>query len=142
MWTDKPITGLTRRDMLQRMSAGFGAVGLAGMFGPRAHGAVKQQITPRAKRVIFLFMNGGLSQVDSFDPKPMLAKYHGQPLPGGPVATERKTGTLMKSPFAFKKYGQSGTEVSELFPHLGECVDDMCVIRSLHTDIPNHEPSM
>ena len=96
----------------------------------------------RAKRVIFLFMNGGLSQVDSFDPKPMLDKYHGQPLPGGAVATERKTGALMRSPFAFKKYGQSGIEVSELFPHVGECADDICFIRSMYTDIPNHEPSM
>ena len=74
----------------------------------------------RAKRVIFLFMNGGLSQVDTFDPKPMLDKYHGQPLPGGTIATERKTGALMQSPFAFKKYGKSGIEVSELFPHVGE----------------------
>ena len=76
------------------------------------------------------------------DPKPMLAKYHGQPLPGGTVSTERKTGALMKSPFAFTKYGQSGLEVSELFPHVGACADDLCLIRSMHTDIPNHEPSM
>ena len=96
----------------------------------------------RAKRVIFLFMNGGMSQVDTFDPKPMLDKYHGQPLPGGEVATERKTGALMKSPFTFKKYGQSGIEVSELWPHIGEVIDDICVIRSVCTDIPNHEPSM
>ena len=96
----------------------------------------------RAKRVIFLFMNGGLSQVDSFDPKPMLDKYHGQPLPGGTIATERKTGALMRSPFTFKKYGKAGMEVSELFPHVGECADDICFIRSMHTDIPNHEPSM
>ena len=87
-------------------------------------------------------MNGGLSQVDSFDPKPMLDKYHGQPLPGGEVATERKTGRLMRSPFTFKKYGQSGIEVSELFPHVGGCADDICFIRSMYTDIPNHEPSM
>ena len=87
-------------------------------------------------------MNGGLSQVDSFDPKPMLDKYHGQPLPGGTIATERKTGALMRSPFAFKKYGQCGMEVSELFPHVGECADDICFIRSVYTDIPNHEPSM
>ncbi len=96
----------------------------------------------KAKHVIFLFMNGGLSQVDSFDPKPMLEKYHGQPLPGGPVATERKTGALMRSPFTFKKYGQCGMDVSELFPHVGGCADDICFIRSVHTDIPNHEPSM
>ena len=87
-------------------------------------------------------MNGGLSQVDSFDPKPMLDKYHGQPLPGGTIATERKTGALMRSPFTFKKYGQAGIEVSELFPHVGECADDICFIRSMYTDIPNHEPSM
>ena len=87
-------------------------------------------------------MNGGLSQVDSFDPKPMLDKFHGQPLPGGTVATERKTGTLLQSPFTFTKYGKSGLEVSELFPHVGACADDICVIRSMHTDIPNHEPSM
>ena len=87
-------------------------------------------------------MNGGVSQVDSFDPKPMLDKYHGQPLPGGEVATERKTGTLLRSPFTFKKYGQSGIEVSEILPHVGECADDICFVRSVHTDIPNHEPSM
>ena len=92
--------------------------------------------------MIFLFMNGGLSQVDSFDPKPMLDKFHGQPLPGGTVATERKTGSLMRSPFTFKKYGQSGLDVSELFPHVGGCADDICMIRSMHTDIPNHEPGL
>ena len=97
---------------------------------------------PKAKRIIFLYMNGGLSQVDSFDPKPMLDKYDGQPLPGGSVATERKTGALMQSPFAFKKYGQCGMEVSELFPFVGECADDICFVRSIYTDIPNHEPSM
>nr|MBA2304182.1 DUF1501 domain-containing protein [Acidobacteriota bacterium] len=96
----------------------------------------------KAKHVIFLFMNGGVSQVDSFDPKPMLDKYNGQPLPGGPVATERRTGALMRSPFTFKKYGHSGMDVSELFPHVGGCADDICFVRSVHTDIPNHEPSL
>ena len=91
---------------------------------------------PKAKHVIFLFMNGGLSQVDSFDPKPTLEKYHGQPMPGGDLQHERKTGNLMKSPFRFKKYGKSGIEVSEIFPHLGECVDDMCFVRSVYTEIP------
>jgi hypothetical protein len=95
----------------------------------------------RAKRVLFLFMNGGVSQVDTFDPKPMLDKYHGQPKPGEPIKTERKTGVLMKSPFSFQKYGESRIEVSELFPHVASCVDDICVIRSMVTDIPNHEPS-
>jgi hypothetical protein len=87
-------------------------------------------------------MNGGLSQVDSFDPKPALDKYHGQPLPGGSIATERKTGALMRSPFAFKKYGQVGMDVSELFPYVGGCADDICFVRSVYTDIPNHEPSL
>src|ERR1041385_427220 len=87
-------------------------------------------------------MNGGLSQVDSFDPKPALDKYHGKPLPGGSIATERKTGALMMSPFKFKKYGQCGMDVSELFPNVGERADDICWLRSVYTDIPNHEPSM
>jgi hypothetical protein len=147
---------ITRRDALCKMGNGFGMLAFASLVGEslvRAAGVEafgqdgaldgrKLDHPARAKRVIFLFMNGGLSQVDSFDPKPMLDKYHGQPLPGGAVATERKTGALMRSPFTFKKYGTSGIEVSELFPHVGECVDDICFIRSMYTDIPNHEPSM
>ena len=115
---------VTRRDALCTMGRGFGMLAFAGMVGESLQAA---SFAPsglhhpaRAKHVIFLFMNGGLSQVDSFDPKPMLAKYHGQPLPGGEVATERKTGALMQSPFTFKKYGKSGIEVSELFPLVGE----------------------
>ena len=145
---------VTRRDALCRMGSGFGMLAFASLVGDSlaAAGITEgQQQTgenraldhpARAKHVIFLFMNGGLSQVDSFDPKPMLDKYHGQPLPGGTVATERKTGMLLKSPFTFKKYGQSGIEVSELFPNVGECADDICFVRSVYTDIPNHEPSM
>src|SRR5438477_2000640 len=131
---------VTRRDALCRMGGGFGMMAFASMIGKSL--AQGPHHTPKAKRVIFLYMNGGLSQVDSFDPKPALDKYHGQPLPGGSVATERKTGALMRSPFAFKKYGQCGMEVSELFPFVGECADDICFIRSVYTDIPNHEPSM
>ena len=131
---------VTRRDALCRMGGGFGMMAFASMIGQSL--AQQPHHTPRAKRVIFLYMNGGLSQIDSFDPKPALDKYHGQPLPGGSVATERKTGALMRSPFAFKKYGQCGMEVSELFPFVGECADDICFIRSVYTDIPNHEPSM
>ncbi len=95
----------------------------------------------RVKRVIFLFMNGGCSSIDSFDPKPDLEKYDGQPLPGGSVKTERRTGALMKSPFKYKKYGQCGMDLSELWPHLGEVADDICWVRSVYTDIPNHEPA-
>src|SRR5271165_4952153 len=131
---------LTRRQALCSMGGGFGMMAFASMLGAQENR--KLDFKPRAKRVIFLFMNGGLSQVDSFDPKPALDKYHGQPLPGGTVATERKTGALMRSPFQFKKYGKCGMDVSELFPHVGECADDICWIRSMYTDIPNHEPSM
>jgi hypothetical protein len=144
---------LTRREALCRIGNGFGMLAFAGMVGESLSAASllgPQNVglngglhhVAKAKHVIFLFMNGGLSQVDSFDPKPMLAKYHGQPLPGGPIATERKTGALMQSPFTFKKYGKAGIEISELFPFVGECADEICVVRSVHTDIPNHEPSM
>jgi hypothetical protein len=134
------------------MGGGFGMVGLAGLlgetlladtknaFGPLA--VKKTPFPPRAKHVIFIFLNGGLSQVDSFDPKPMLDKFDGKPYPGGNLKTERTTGNLMRSPFPFKKYGQSGIEVTEIFRDVAECVDDLCVIRSCQTDVPNHEPSL
>jgi hypothetical protein len=95
----------------------------------------------KAKRVIFLFMNGGPSQVDTFDPKPSLKKYAGQAIPLN-LPTERKTGAALPSPYSFKRYGQSGIEVSEIFPNVAQHVDDMCVIRSMHADVPNHEPSL
>jgi hypothetical protein len=150
----KARTPLTRREALCRMGGGFGMLAFAGLVNESLARAATLvlpdgRVLPRpldhpakAKRVLFLFMNGGLSQVDSFDPKPMLDKYHGQPLPGGAVATERKTGALMRSPFTFTKHGQCGMEVSELFPHVGAMADDICWIRSVYTDIPNHEPSM
>ena len=141
---------MTRRDALRKMGCGFGYLSLASLVGgslARAESSPDRaswMITdkPKAKHVIFLFMNGGLSQIDSFDYKPALEKYNGQPMPGGALAHERKTGNLMKSPFTFKKYGQSGMEVSEIFPHLAECVDDMCFVRSVYTEIPNHEPAL
>src|ERR1700722_15931789 len=144
----------SRREALCRIGNGFGMMAFASMVAGSLEragattnddGSValpKLHHEPKARRIIFLYMNGGLSQVDSFDPKPALEKYHGQPLPGGIVATERKTGTLLRSPFTFKKYGQCGMEVSELFPHVGECSDDICFVRSVYTDIPNHEPAM
>lgn len=132
---------MSRREALLQIGNGFGMMAFAGVLRGSIAQAAKLDYPQRVKRVIFLFMNGGLSQVDSFDPKPMLDKYHGQPLPGGTIKTERKTGELMRSPFQFKKYGQSGMEISELWPHLGEVADDICWIRSVHTDIPNHEPA-
>jgi hypothetical protein len=96
---------------------------------------------PRAKAVIHLFMNGGPSHVDTFDPKPALERMHGKTLPNN-LRTERETGAAYQSPFKFRRYGQSGIEVSELFSHVGEAIDDVCVIRSMHADVPNHEPSL
>jgi len=87
-------------------------------------------------------MNGGPSHVDTFDPKPLLNKYHGKPLPESHLRTERKTGAVMQSPFKFQPYGQSGVEVSELFPHTARFVDEMSVIRSMQSEVPNHEPSL
>ena len=97
----------------------------------------------KAKHVIHLFMNGGPSHVDTFDPKPLLTKFHGKPLPGGEnLRTERKTGAAFASPFKFQKYGQSGIEVSELFHHTAQHIDDIAVIRSMQAEVPNHEPSL
>jgi len=153
MSTHKSSNPVTRREALRRVGNGFGMMAFAGMLGEsiaRAGGVVSPTGTlgahkldhpQRVKRVIFLFMNGGLSTIDSFDPKPELDKYDGKPLPGGQIKTERGTGELMKSPFKFKKYGQSGMDVSELWPHIGEVADDICWIRSVYTEIPNHEPS-
>lgn len=157
-------TGLNRRDSLQRMGTGLGLLGLAGILAedgtlasaaPNQDGMIDSQsspsgvlgpksthFAPRAKHIIHLFMNGGPSQVDTFDPKPALQKYDGQRPPAANLKTERKTGGLMMSPFKFRKYGESGLEVSDLFPKVGSCIDDICVIRSMHTNIPNHEPSL
>lgn len=96
----------------------------------------------KAKHVIHLFMNGGPSHVDTFDPKPALDKYAGQNLPTENLRTERKTGAAMPSPFTFRKYGESGIEVSELFEHTAQHIDDIAVIRSMQADVPNHEPSL
>jgi hypothetical protein len=154
MFKPKPVN---RRDALKKIGGGFAFLSFASMIGeslaqaeslpdasaPTAPWMNKDpKFKPKAKHVIFLFMNGGMSHVDTFDPKPMLAKYDGQPMPGGDLGHERKTGTLMKSPFEFKRYGKSGIEVSELFPNVGECIDDICVVRSVHTEIPNHEPAL
>jgi hypothetical protein len=145
---------MTRRQLLGRAGTGFGLVGLASNLGPKLAGAasVDPGVNPlapkpphfpaKAKHVIFLLMNGGVSHVDTFDPKPALDKYDGQPLPGGNPKTERKTGNLMRSPFQFRQYGKSGLPVSDVFPHVAQCIDDICVVRSVYTDIPNHEPSL
>jgi Protein of unknown function (DUF1501) len=145
-----PEPPLSRRDLLRRGGMGFGLLGLAGVFADDARAGAPAlnplapkapHFAPRAKQVVHLFMNGGPSHVDTFDPKPLLTKYHGKPLPNN-LRTERKTGAAMGSPFTFRRYGQSGLEISDLFPHLGGCADDLCVIRSMQADVPNHEPSL
>lgn len=127
---------------------GMGALALGGMMqaaraaesNPLA--VRKPHFAAKAKRVIHLFMNGGPSHVDTFDPKPLLEKYAGKALPVENPKTERKTGAAFPSPFKFQKYGQSGIEVSEIFSKTAQHVDDMCVIRSMHANVPNHEPSL
>ncbi len=150
------MTTFTRRELLGRCGMGMGAVALAnvvaqaGLLGTAGATVSHNPLAPRspqfpskAKRVLHLFMNGGPSQVDTFDPKPALERYAGKLLPGAShLRTERKTGNAFPSIFKFKKYGKSGIEVSELFEHVGSCADDLCVVRSMHTDFPNHEPSL
>jgi hypothetical protein len=145
------LPAFSRRAMLARSGTGLGMLGLAGLLqaetpAPRAPGsplAPKPGHFPaKAKHVIHLFMNGGPSQVDTFDPKPELEKRHGQPLPPTAGDIRQRAGKLMKSPFKFSKCGQSGIEVSEIYPHVGSCIDDICVLRGMHTDIPNHEPGL
>jgi hypothetical protein len=133
---------LTRRDLLRTVGCGFGMAGLASTLNANPLAPKAPHFPPKAKHVIFLFLNGGPSQVDTFDPKPMLDKYSGKPAPSGNEKTERKTGNLLKSPFTFKKYGASGIEISELFSQTAQHADDLCVIRSMFTDRPNHEPSL
>src|SRR5436190_827086 len=144
---------LSRRELLSRCGMGMGMLGLSSLLaatgGLRAEEKTLNPLTPKppqfpakAKRVIHIFANGGPSHVDTFDPKPKLTEYHGKMFPRPNLGTERKTGAAWKSPFEFKRYGKSGLEVSEIFRHVGECADDLCVIRSMHADVPNHEPSL
>lgn len=144
----------SRRELLSRGGMGIGILGLADLLAPRVMAteerpptnlplAVKApHFTPKAKRVVHLFMNGGPSHVDTFDPKPLLDKYHGKPLPTATLRTERKTGAAMRSPFRFDRHGKSGIEVSELFARTAEHIDDMAIIRSMVAEVPNHEPSL
>ncbi|HVW36485.1 MAG TPA: DUF1501 domain-containing protein [Pirellulales bacterium] len=141
---------MSRRTLLERAGMGFGALALAPLAGAAAEpenapvnpwSARAPHFPAKAKHVIHLFMNGGPSHVDTFDPKPALAKYVGQSLPFN-LPTERKTGAAFPSPFKFQKHGASGIEVSELFPHTAEHIDEIAVIRSMVADIPNHEPSL
>ena len=142
---------LPRRQMLRACGMGLGAVALHQLLATEAQAdaAMQSPLAPRqphfparAKHVIHLFMNGGPSQVDTFDHKPALEKFAGKTAPGGNLKTERPTGNVLPSPFKFKRYGESGLEVSELFSETARHIDDICVLRSMHADVPNHEPSL
>ena len=149
----KMRSGSTRREILRDATMGMGWSAMGAMLAseravagssydptdPLAPKAAPQ--AAKAKRVIHIFMNGGPSQVDTFDPKPALKKYGGQSLPIH-LRTERRTGAAFPSPFQFDRYGQSGIEVSEIFPQVASHADDLCVIRSMHTEVPNHGPSL
>jgi hypothetical protein len=141
----------TRRDVLQRCGLGLGTLGLAGVLGDSGQLSAAEASGPlapktphfpgKAKRVIHFFLNGGPSHVDTFDPKPALAKHAGQALPQT-LLTERKTGAAFPTPFKFQKYGQSGLEISDVFAQTAQHADDIAVIRSMYAQVPNHEPSL
>jgi hypothetical protein len=136
----------SRRELLERCGMGMGAMMasdmIAGVTGNNPLTPQAPHFAGRAKRVIHLFMNGGPSQVDTFDPKPMLDKWDGKKIPNH-LPTERPTGAAMKTAFPFHQYGQSGLPVSDLFAHTAQAAaDDLCVIRSMRADVPNHEPSL
>ena len=147
---------VSRRQALSQAGFGMGSLALAGMLSEMgltqaSASASLSPLAPRgptlpgtAKRVIHLFMNGGPSQMDTFDPKPKLNQFHGKSLPGKEELgkDKRLSGAALGSPFAFKKHGQSGIEISELFPQVAKHADDLCVIRSMFSDVPNHESAL
>ena len=142
-----PLT-MTRRQALQNSAAGFGSLAMAALLNDAALGETSSldplaprapHLPARAKRVIFLFMSGGPSQVDTFDYKPLLTRDDGKPIPfAKPKVQFNSTGNLLKSPWQFKQYGESGGWVSELFPKLAERIDDLCMIHSIHGSNPAH----
>ncbi|HYI92953.1 MAG TPA: DUF1501 domain-containing protein [Bryobacteraceae bacterium] len=148
-WNSYLNQSLSRRDLLRMSSAGFGGLALAGLLGEEQVRAASTSTDPlavkaphfaaRAKRVIFLFMHGGPSQMDTFDYKPLLKRDHGKPLPfARPKVVSSETFNLLQSPWAFRQYGQSGAWVSDLFPEVAKCVDDLCIIKSMHGSNSRH----
>ena len=156
----------TRRGFLKKASLGFGSIALSSMLGPASGWAKGNSTIPsldmanglphgthfpaKAKRVIYLFQSGGPSQLETFDYKPTLAKWHGQEIPPSVQGTQRNSGMvsdqstfpLVQSIYDFKQYGESGAWVSEIFPHTAKVVDDLCIIKSMRTDAINHEPAV
>jgi hypothetical protein len=143
---------ISRRQLLQQAGTGLGLLGLAALFAdaddttppdPRNPLAPRPpHFAAKAKHVIHIYLNGGPSQVDTFDPKPLLTRYAGRMIPAGNLTTERPTGNALPSPFRFRKYGKSGIEVSEIFEKTAAHIDDICLIRSMYANTPNHEQSM
>ena len=137
---------LSRRALLRRTALGFGSLGLASLMADTSSplAARAPHFAPRAKRVIFLFMHGGVSHVDTFDPKPRLTRDNGKPMPIKRELTfnEKGAGALMGSPWEFSRRGQSGIPVSELFPEVGSCADDLCVVRSMVGEGVDHGAAM
>ncbi|MEO2034871.1 MAG: DUF1501 domain-containing protein [Planctomycetaceae bacterium] len=135
-----------RRRILHQLGGGMGIIGAASELASSARAAggstYGPHFEPRAKRVIHLFMNGGPFQADLFDPKPLLVKHAGEKPAGADLLTERPTGGLLPSPFRFRRHGESGVPVSELLPRLSRHIDDICVLRSMHADNPNHGPAL
>ena len=132
---------LSRREMLTQCSTGFGMLALQGLMANSAFAGTlrRSHFKPRAKHVILCYMSGGVSQVDSFDPKPKLRDLHGKPMPVKILRTQfNNNGNVMASPFEFKRYGQSGTPVSSMFPHVAESVDELAVIRSMTSKVNEH----
>jgi hypothetical protein len=135
--------------MLQQAANGFGALALSSLFADESKAAPSRDLStfaprephydPQVTSVIFLYMDGGVSQVDSFDPKPELDKRNGQPFPAKIEKTQfNNIGNTLASPWKFKQYGQSGIPVSELFPHVAQHVDDLAVVRSMVSNFPEH----
>jgi Protein of unknown function (DUF1501) len=141
----------TRRELLGRTGMGLGAVAFSSLLGESSRaedrpGSIAPlaprapHFAPKVKHVIHLFLNGGPSHVDTFDPKPALKKYEGKSIAGKDASEQ--LGTALASPFKFARHGQSGLELSEVFPHLAKCADDLCIIRSMYGNEPVHESSM
>jgi hypothetical protein len=143
------MSAFSRRQVLQSSAGSFAYLALQAMLAQQAAGGASARLnpllakqthfTPRAKRVLFLFMKGGPSHVDTFDPKPLLQRDDGKAYPfQAPRVTFAATGKLLKSPWKFRQYGESGLPVSELFPNVAQCADELCVVRSLHGTNPAH----
>src|SRR6266550_785310 len=142
---------LTRRELLRQSSLGFGALALTALASEQSpaapirnpqsaiHNPPRPHYAPKARNIIFLYMDGGVSAMDSFDPKPLLTKEHGQPFKMKMEPTQfNNNGNTLGSPWKFKNYGQSGLPISDLFPYIATCADDLAVIRSMTSNFSEH----